>query len=90
MDKAKIGDDLAGLIEKEGEVWISGKTLKKMKELCKPNDDYMKYRRKLSLLKEGTKACQTFYSELKGLYKLCEIEEEQWCKKDNEMHNKMW
>ena len=46
-----------------------------MKELCKPSDNYMKYRRKLSLLKQGTKA---FYSELKDLYKLCEMEEE-WC-----------
>ena len=73
-------DDLAGLIWKEGEVWTSGKTLmKKMKELCRPSDNYMKYRRKLSLLTQGTKAFKAFYSELKDLYKLCEMEEEQWC-----------
>ena len=74
-------DDLAGLIWKEGEVWTSGKTLmKKMKELCRPSDNYMKYRRKHSLLTQGTKAFKAFYSELKDLYKLCEMEEEQRCK----------
>ena len=39
----------------------------------------MKYSRKLSLLTQGTKAFKAFYSELKDLYKLCEMEEEQWC-----------
>ena len=75
-------DDLGGLIWKEGEVWASGKTLmKKMTELCRPSDNYMKYRRKLSLLTQGTKAFKAFYSELKDPYKLCEMEEEQWCEK---------
>ena len=73
-------DDLAGLILKEDKVWTSGKTLmKKMKELCRHSDNYMKYKRKLSLLPQGTKAFKAFYSELKDLYKLCEMEEEQWC-----------
>ena len=64
----KDRDDLPGLIWKEGDVWTSGKTLmKKMKELCKLSDNYMKYRRKLSLLTQGTKAFKTFYSELKDL-----------------------
>ena len=54
-------DDLAGLIWKEGEVWTSGKTLmKKMKKLCRPSDNYMKYRRKLSLLTQGTKTFKAF------------------------------
>ena len=53
--------------------------MKKMKELCRPSDNYMKYRRKLSLLTQGTKAFKAFYSELKDLYKQCEMEEEQWC-----------
>ena len=63
---AQIGrDDLAGLIWKEGEVWTIGKTLnKKMKELCRPSDSYMKYRRKLSSLTQDTKALKAFYSEL--------------------------
>ena len=39
----------------------------------------MKYRRKFSLLTQDTKAFKAFYSELKDLYKLCEMEEEQWC-----------
>ena len=49
----------------------NGKTLmKKMKELCKPSDNYMKYRRKLTLLTQDTKASfKAFYSELKDLYK---------------------
>ena len=73
-------DDLAGLIWKEGEVWTSGKTLmKKMKELCRHSDNCMKYRRKLSLLTQDTKVFKAFYSELKDLYKLCEMEEEHWC-----------
>ena len=38
----------------------------------------MKYRRKLSLLPQGTKAFKT-YSELKDLYNLCKMEEDQWC-----------
>ena len=73
-------DDLAGLIWKEGKVLTSDKTLiKKLKDLFKPSDNYMKYRRKLSLLTQGTKAFKTFYSELKDLYKLCETEDKQWC-----------
>ena len=39
----------------------------------------MKDRRKLSLLTQGTQAFKTFYSELKDLYKLGEMEDEQWC-----------
>ena len=80
MERGKCRDDLAGLIKKVGEVWTSGKTLmKKMKELCKSSDNNMKYRRKHSLLTQGTKAFKAFYSELKDPYKLCEMEEEQWC-----------
>ena len=72
-------DDLAGVIWKEGEVWTSGQILmKKMKELCMLSDNYMKSRRKLILLAQGMNASKAFYSELKDLYKLCEIEE-QWC-----------
>ena len=67
-------DDPAGLIWKEDDIWTSGKTLmKKMKELCKSSDNYMKYRRQLSLLTQGTKAFKALYSELKGIYKLCEM-----------------
>ena len=59
-------DDLAGLIWKEGEVLTSGKTLiKKIKELYRPSDNYMKYGRKLSLLTQGTKAFKAFYSVLR-------------------------
>ena len=80
-------DDVAGVIWKEGEVWTSGKiSMKKMKELYKPSDNYMKYRRKLSLLMQGTKTFKSFYSELKDLYKLCEMEEEQWCKEHESCH----
>ena len=72
-------DDLVGLIWKEVDVWTSGKKLmKKIKEFCKPSDNYIKYRRKLSLLTQGMKAFKTFYSKLKDLYKLCEMEK-QWC-----------
>ena len=39
----------------------------------------MKYERKLSLLTQGMKDFKAFYSELKDPYKLCEVEEEQWC-----------
>ena len=46
----------------------------------------MKHRRKLSLLTQGTKAFKAFYSELKDLYKLCEMEEEQWCEKHVSCH----
>ena len=53
--------------------------MKKMKELCRASYNYMKYRWKLSLLTQGRKAFKAFYSELKDLYKLCEMEEEQWC-----------
>ena len=53
--------------------------MKKMKEFCKPSDNYLKYRRTLSLLTQGTNAFKAFYSELKYLYKLCVMEEEQWC-----------
>ena len=51
----------------------------KMKELCRPSDNYMKYRRKLGLQTQGTNAFKAFYSELKDLYKLYKMEEEQWC-----------
>ena len=57
-----------------------------MKELCRPSDKYMKYRRKLSLLTQGTKALKAFYSDLKDLYKLCEMEEEQWCEEHGGCH----
>ena len=40
----------------------------------------MKYRRKFSLLTQSTNAFKAFYSELKDLFKLFEMEEEQWCK----------
>ena len=47
----------------------------------------MKYRRKLTLLTQGTKASfKAFYSELKDLYKLCEMEEEQWCEEHGSCH----
>ena len=75
------------MIWKEGEVWISGKTLmKKMKQLCKLSDNYMKYRMKHSLLTQGTTAFKAFYSEMKDLYKLCEMEEEQWCEEHESCH----
>ena len=49
MDRAKRRGELVGLIWKEGEVWTNGKTLmKKMKEFCKPSNNYMKYSRKLN------------------------------------------
>ena len=60
--------------------------MKKMKELCKPSDNYMKYRGKHILLTQSTKAFNAFYSELKYLYKLCEMEEEQWCEEHESCH----
>ena len=53
--------------------------MKKMKELCKPNDNYLKYRRKLNLFNQGTKAFEAFYSEFRDVYKFCGMEEKQWC-----------
>ena len=50
-----------------------------MKELIKSGDNYTKYRRKPSLLTQGTKAFKAFCAELKDLYELCDIKEEQRC-----------
>ena len=67
-----------------------------MKELCKPSDNYMIYKRKLSLLTQGAKTFKAYFSELKDLYKLCEMEEKQWfeehescqeCKNRHYQHN---
>ena len=56
-------DGFAGLIWKECGVWTSGKTLmNKMKK---------------RVLTQGTKAFKASYSNLKVLYKLCEMIEEQ-------------
>ena len=57
-----------------------------MKQLCKSSDNYMKYIMKLSLLTQDTKAFKAFHSELKDLYKLCEMEEEQWCEEHGSCH----
>ena len=56
--------------------------MNKVKEFCKHIDNYMKYRRKLSLLTPGVKAFETSYSELENLYKLFEMKEEQWHEED--------